>query len=181
MPAIPRRVLFGAAYYAEYPEAGTLDRDLDLMRPAGVTLIRVGESVWSTGEPQNGKFELDWLQPVLDGAHGQRVNRQVVERYAEWGLVYTATARTRSSGSTPSRSTRDSLSSCGRCDGRVQSTCGYSRRQSVGQHDGRPLFRRGEEALTWTLERTSCSCAVRGPTGPAGVVCSSGCGRTGTT
>ncbi|MGI5191760.1 beta-galactosidase [Promicromonospora sp. CA-289599] len=67
-------VLFGAAYYYEYhrPEqqrAGQLERDLDLMVEAGFTVIRVGESVWSTWEPENGRFDLDWLQPVLDGAH----------------------------------------------------------------------------------------------------------------
>ncbi|MEN0084204.1 MAG: beta-galactosidase [Leifsonia sp.] len=64
-------VLFGAAYYAEYQEEGTLDRDLDLMVEAGFTVIRVGESVWSTWEPRNGEFDLDWLQPVLDGAHAR--------------------------------------------------------------------------------------------------------------
>jgi beta-galactosidase len=72
-------VLFGAAYYYEYhrPEdlsngerrAGRLKQDLDLMVEAGFTVIRVGESVWSTWEPENGRFDLDWLQPVLDGAH----------------------------------------------------------------------------------------------------------------
>ncbi len=61
-------VLFGAAYYVEYQPAGTLDRDLDLMADAGFNVIRVGESVWSTWEPRNGEFDLDWLQPVLDGA-----------------------------------------------------------------------------------------------------------------
>ncbi|GAA3558111.1 beta-galactosidase [Microlunatus spumicola] len=64
-------VLFGAAYYAEYQPAGSVDRDLDLMKAAGFTVIRVGESVWSTWEPQEGVFALDWLEPVLDGAHAR--------------------------------------------------------------------------------------------------------------
>lgn len=67
-------VLFGAAYYAEYQQAGTLDRDLDLMVEAGFTVIRVGESVWSTWEPREGEFDLDWLQPVLDGAHARGIS-----------------------------------------------------------------------------------------------------------
>jgi beta-galactosidase len=66
-------VLFGAAYYAEYQEPGRLDCDLDLMVKAGFTVIRVGESVWSTWEPRNGEFDLDWLQPVLDGAHARGI------------------------------------------------------------------------------------------------------------
>src|SRR3954468_18862636 len=67
-------VRFGAAYYYEYagpgddPKPETLERDLDLMAEARFSVIRVGESVWSTWEPQNGRFDLDWLQPVLDGA-----------------------------------------------------------------------------------------------------------------
>ncbi|WP_036961500.1 beta-galactosidase, partial [Promicromonospora kroppenstedtii] len=67
-------VLFGAAYYYEYHRAEDrlgrrLEKDLDLMVEAGFSVIRVGESVWSTWEPENGRFDLDWLQPVLDGAH----------------------------------------------------------------------------------------------------------------
>src|SRR5690349_18427076 len=69
MPKPPARVLFGAAYYHEYRQAVRLEDDLDLMVEAGFSVIRVGESVWSTWEPENGRFDLDWLQPVLDGAH----------------------------------------------------------------------------------------------------------------
>ena len=65
----PSGVLFGAAYYAEYHREERTEADLDLMKAAGFTVIRVGESVWSTWEPRDGEFDLDWLQPVLDGAH----------------------------------------------------------------------------------------------------------------
>ena len=60
---------FGAAYYHEYQPTERLDADLDLMAAAGMSVIRVGESVWSTWEPSDGEFQLDWLQPVADGAH----------------------------------------------------------------------------------------------------------------
>ncbi|GAA0312278.1 beta-galactosidase [Streptomyces turgidiscabies] len=77
MAVLPARVLFGAAYYHEYaPTHGRehrpgeqLKTDLDLMADARFSVIRVGESVWSTWEPENGSFDLDWLEPVLDGAH----------------------------------------------------------------------------------------------------------------
>jgi beta-galactosidase len=71
-------VLFGAAYYHEYqphqyqPD-DRLGLDLDLMAEARFSVIRVGESVWSTWEPENGRFDLDWLQPVLDGAHARGI------------------------------------------------------------------------------------------------------------
>ncbi|MHB9857071.1 beta-galactosidase [Streptomyces sp. YIM S03343] len=82
MAVLPARVLFGAAYYHEYqpvhdPEfrpAERLKTDLDLMTEARFTVIRVGESVWSTWEPENGRFDLDWLGPVLDGAHERGIS-----------------------------------------------------------------------------------------------------------
>ena len=61
-------IRFGAAYYAEY-HRDDVEADLDLMADAGFTVIRVGESVWSTWEPEEAVFDLDWLTPVLDGAH----------------------------------------------------------------------------------------------------------------
>ncbi|WP_328352700.1 beta-galactosidase [Streptomyces sp. NBC_00445] len=81
MADLPARVLFGAAYYHEYwPPYGSeqaeeqLKNDLDLMTEAHFTVIRVGESVWSTWEPENDVFDLDWLQPVLDGAHERGIS-----------------------------------------------------------------------------------------------------------
>lgn len=75
MTSLPNRsgVLFGAAYYAEYQPHGVLERDLDLMVDAGFNVIRVGESVWSTWEPREGVFELEWLAPVLDAAHSRGI------------------------------------------------------------------------------------------------------------
>ncbi|TCO35905.1 beta-galactosidase [Kribbella steppae] len=67
------RVLFGAAYYHEYQPHHRLEQDLDLMAEARFSVIRVGESVWSTWEPENGRFDLDWLQPILDGAHDRGI------------------------------------------------------------------------------------------------------------
>jgi beta-galactosidase len=70
---LPDQVLYGVAYYAEYQPHERLERDLDLMAEAGLTVIRVGESVWSTWEPEDGRFDLDWLAPVLDGAHARDI------------------------------------------------------------------------------------------------------------
>jgi beta-galactosidase len=65
-------IRFGAAYYHEYHPTPRLEADFALMADAGFTVIRVGESVWSTWEPSPGEFELDWLEPILDAAeaHG---------------------------------------------------------------------------------------------------------------
>jgi beta-galactosidase len=73
LSGLPRQVLYGVAYYAEYQPYDRLERDLDLMAAAELTVIRVGESVWSTWEPEDGRFELEWLAPVLDGAHARGI------------------------------------------------------------------------------------------------------------
>src|SRR3954468_8768416 len=73
LAGLPEQVLYGVAYYAEYQPYDRLERDLDLMADADLTVIRVGESVWSTWEPEDGRFELDWLRPVLDGAHARGI------------------------------------------------------------------------------------------------------------
>jgi beta-galactosidase len=70
----PRKVLFGAAYYHEYQPSPRLHEDLDLMAAANMTVIRVGESTWSQWEPEDGKFDLEWMTPVLDGAHERGIS-----------------------------------------------------------------------------------------------------------
>ena len=55
------QVLFGAAYYHEYQPSPRLDTDLDLMAEADFSVIRVGESVWTSWEPEDGRFDLEWL------------------------------------------------------------------------------------------------------------------------
>lgn len=68
MTALPPKVLFGAAYYHEYHPTDRLKTDMDLMAKAGFSVIRVGESVWSTWEPSDGVLDLEWLAPVIDAA-----------------------------------------------------------------------------------------------------------------
>lgn len=60
---------FGAAYYHEYQPSPRLAEDMRLMREAGFSVIRVGESTWSTWEPEDGRFETAWMREILDAAH----------------------------------------------------------------------------------------------------------------
>lgn len=61
--------LYGAAYYSEYTPTDRLDEDIRLMREAGVTVVRVGESTWSLFEPQDGVFRFEWMDHILDRLH----------------------------------------------------------------------------------------------------------------
>lgn len=54
-------IVLGAAWYPEqWPEA-RWEADLQLMEDAHLQVVRVAEFSWSTMEPAEGKFELDWL------------------------------------------------------------------------------------------------------------------------
>jgi beta-galactosidase len=62
-------VLYGASYYHEYMPYERLEKDAQLMEAAGVTVVRVGESTWSSWEPREGEFEFDWIEKVIERMH----------------------------------------------------------------------------------------------------------------
>lgn len=66
---LPPGVLYGAAYYHEYMPAERLDEDIRLMKRANLTVVRVGESTWSSWEPRDGQFEFAWMDRIVDAMH----------------------------------------------------------------------------------------------------------------
>ena len=65
-------LMLGSAWYPEqWPEA-QWESDLSLMQAAGFRMVRIGEFAWSTFEPAEGKFELDWMERAIAAAaaHG---------------------------------------------------------------------------------------------------------------
>jgi len=69
-----KNVLYGVAYYHEYMPSERLDKDIQMMKDANITVVRMGESTWSLFEPQDGKFEFAWMDRVLDGMHKAGIN-----------------------------------------------------------------------------------------------------------
>jgi beta-galactosidase len=68
-PAKFSTVLYGVAYYQEYMPYDRLDKDIQLMQQAGISVVRLGESTWSLFEPQEGTFEFAWMDRIIDGLH----------------------------------------------------------------------------------------------------------------
>src|SRR5207244_10236054 len=62
-------VLYVVSYYTEYMPYERLDKDVELMQKARITVVRVGESTWSSWEPRDGDFQFAWMQRVLDRLH----------------------------------------------------------------------------------------------------------------
>ena len=65
-------ILFGAAYYPEdWPESER-PKDIEMMKKAGMNVMRFGEFAWHNMEPRPGEFDFAWLHRVVDdlGANG---------------------------------------------------------------------------------------------------------------
>ncbi|HKD61550.1 MAG TPA: beta-galactosidase [Terracidiphilus sp.] len=61
--------LYGAAYYNEYmpgDQNARLEKDIAMMKAAGLNVVRMGESTWSLWEPEDGKFEYAWMDHIVD-------------------------------------------------------------------------------------------------------------------
>jgi beta-galactosidase len=64
--ALFRPPFYGAAYYPEDWPFEQIDEDVNLMRKAGMNVMRVGEFAWSRMEPQEGRYDFDWLHRVVE-------------------------------------------------------------------------------------------------------------------
>ena len=59
------RLLYGAAYYDEYLPVDRIETDMEMIKKAGMNVIRIAESTWSTWEPQEGVFDFTHLHRML--------------------------------------------------------------------------------------------------------------------
>jgi len=62
-------LLYGVAYYDEYMPEERLGKDVEMMKNAGINVVRIAESTWSTVEPQDGVFDFSHIDRVLDAMH----------------------------------------------------------------------------------------------------------------
>lgn len=61
----PHTILYGAAYYEEYAPEDRLQTDVQMMKSAGITVVRIAESTWGTLEPQDGVFDYSHVDRVI--------------------------------------------------------------------------------------------------------------------
>lgn len=59
------QLLYGAAYYDEYLPVDRIETDMEMMKKAGMNVIRIAESTWSTWEPQDNVFDFKHLHRML--------------------------------------------------------------------------------------------------------------------
>ena len=67
-------LLYGCAYYDEYMPYDRLDKDVEMMKKAGINTVRIAESTWSTCEPQPGVFDFSHVERVMDAMEEAGIN-----------------------------------------------------------------------------------------------------------
>ena len=63
------KLLYGVAYYDEYMPYHRLQTDVKMMKAAGINVVRIAESTWSTEEPQEGVYDFSHIDSVLNAMH----------------------------------------------------------------------------------------------------------------
>ena len=69
-----KELLYGVAYYDEYMPYDRLDKDVEMMKKAGINTVRIAESTWSTCEPQPGEFDFSHVERVMDAMEEAGIN-----------------------------------------------------------------------------------------------------------
>jgi beta-galactosidase len=64
--AKPQTPYFGVAYYDEYMPYERLDKDIAMMKEAGINCVRIAESTWATEEPQDNVYDFSHIDRVLN-------------------------------------------------------------------------------------------------------------------
>ncbi|MHB1743729.1 MAG: beta-galactosidase [Acidobacteriaceae bacterium] len=72
LPPTSPPLLLGAAWYPEQWPESRWEADLELMQKAHLHMVRLGEYSWSRIEPEEGKYDFDWMERAIDdaGKHG---------------------------------------------------------------------------------------------------------------
>ncbi|GGO58760.1 beta-galactosidase [Microbacterium nanhaiense] len=64
---------YGGDYNPEQWDESVWQDDVRLMREAGVTMVRVGVFAWAKIQPEEGVFEWEWLDRVIDLLHANGI------------------------------------------------------------------------------------------------------------
>ncbi len=72
-PGASPPLMLGASWYPEQWPESRWNADLDLMEAAGLRVVRVGEFAWSSLEPSEGHYTLDWLDRAIAAAAAHHI------------------------------------------------------------------------------------------------------------
>jgi beta-galactosidase len=64
-----KKLYYGAAYYAEAWDKSEIKKDIEYMRELNMNVMRIAEFSWALMEPEEGKYEFEWLHDIVDELH----------------------------------------------------------------------------------------------------------------
>lgn len=62
------KILYGVAYYDEYMPTERLETDMQMMKKAGINVIRIAESTWASEEISDGVFDFHHVERSIEAA-----------------------------------------------------------------------------------------------------------------
>lgn len=62
------KILYGVAYYDEYMPTERLNWDMQMMKKAGINVIRIAESTWASEEISDGVFDFHHVERSIEAA-----------------------------------------------------------------------------------------------------------------
>lgn len=68
-PSDMKDILYGVSYYYEYMPYERLEKDARMMKECGINMVRICESTWGYLERQDGVFDFDHVDRILDVMH----------------------------------------------------------------------------------------------------------------
>lgn len=67
-------LLYGVAYYDEYMPEERLEKDMQMMKKAGINVIRIAESTWASEEPEERCFDFSHVIRSIEAAKKYDIN-----------------------------------------------------------------------------------------------------------
>lgn len=72
--AVPSRIYYGAAYYPEVWPNALMEKDIQYMKELKMNVMRMAEFSWVMMEPEEGRFEFEWLERIIDRLHDEGID-----------------------------------------------------------------------------------------------------------
>jgi len=69
-----KKLYYGAAYYPETWPESEIDKDIERMKELNMNVMRMAEFSWSKMEPEEGKYEFEWLHKIVDKLHANGID-----------------------------------------------------------------------------------------------------------
>ena len=69
-----KKLYYGAAYYPEGWDFPQIEQDIEYMHDLNMNVMRMAEFSWALMEPEEGKYEFQWLHSIIEKLHANGID-----------------------------------------------------------------------------------------------------------